>query len=183
MSNVKTNVAIDDATGVVFDIPKFRSMWFNPFESIQQDLSNEFEETYEEIQPFAIDANTGKFLNDSSVPKIVKTGKINVHEKIQSFAKEVDLYSILEKFAYSGDNAIINARECQYGDISDMPTDLNGFAQLVNVQFDKLNSINPELAKMVIDENVSASDIEAKASEIMKARIDAAKNIDKEENK
>ena len=171
---------VNNATGEIIEETKFRSMWSNPFGITGQDLSNEFEDVYEEIQPFAVDPKTGEFLNNSSIPKIVKTGKINVQEKIQSFSNDVELYHILEKFAYSGDTAFINARECQYGDISDMPTDLNSFASLVNLQLDKLKSINPELAKMVIDDNYTADDIEAKAKEIYKARLETqAKAIDK----
>lgn len=169
---------VDEASGEVIEVPKFRTMWSNPYGCIKQDLSNEIEDVYEEIAPFAIDAKTGKFLNDSSVPKIVNTGKVNVHERIQSYANEVDLYKILEKFAYSGDQAIINARECSYGDIADFPSDLNGFAHLVDAQFDKLNKINPELAKMIIDDKYSYDDISKKADEILKARIEASKPIE-----
>lgn len=173
---------INELTGEFIERPKFRSMWCNPYGCIEQDLSNEIEDVFEEIEPFAIDAKTGKFLNNSSVPKIVYTGKVNVHDRIQSFKDDVDIYKILEKFAYSGDQSIINAREVGYGDISDMPTDLNGFAQLVNNQFDKLNKVNPELAKMVIDDKYTADDIEAKANEIMKARIDEYNNSKSNDN-
>lgn len=179
-SIIDDDVIIDDATGEVCLKQKFRSVWSNPFGMIKQDLSNEFEDTFQEIEPYAIDPKTGKFLNDSSVPKIVSTGKVNVKEKIQSFAKEVDLYSILEKFAYSGDSALLNARPCDYGDISDMPDNLNDFALRVNAQLDKLTSLNPDLAKMVIDDKYTAQDIENKANEIAKARIDAT-NVEKGE--
>lgn len=172
---------VNSNTGEVIEIPQFGSMWYNPYGIKGQDLSNEFEEVFEEIPAYAIDPNTGEFLNNSSVPKVVSRGRINVHDKIQSFASDVDIYKILEKFAYSNDMAIINARECQYGDISDFPEDLNGFAQLVNKQFDKLNSINPELAKMVIDDNVDSSAIEAKANEILQSRLNDIKKKDEVE--
>lgn len=159
-------------TGEVLEAPKFRSMWFNPYGITGQDLSNELEEVFEEIPAYAVDPKTGALLNGSSVPVIVPKGKINVHDKIQSFAQEVDLYHILEKFAYSGDQAIINARECQYGDISEMPDNLNDYCQLVNKQFNKIKSLNPELAKMIIDENASPEAIEAKANEIYQMRLD-----------
>ena len=157
-------------TGEVLETPKFRSMWFNPYGIETQDLSNELEDTFEEISAFAVDASTGDLLNKSSIPVLKQTGKVNVWEKIQSFAKEVDLYNILEKFAYSGDKALIEARECQYGDISDMPDNLNDYCLLVNKQFNKIKSLDPELADMVLDENVKAEDIEAKANEILKSR-------------
>ena len=123
MSNKVNSPEIDEATGEVIgdascdsqevdEFKGFRSMWSNPYGSKMQDLSNEFEEVFEEVPPYAVDPATGKFLNDSSVPKIISKGKINVQERIQSFEKEVDLYSILEKFAYSGDQALLNARQC-----------------------------------------------------------------------
>lgn len=162
-------------TGEVLEAPKFRSMWFNPYGFEGLDLSRVEEDVYTEIAAFAVDPATGDLLNNKSVPVLKKTGKVNVKEKIQSFAKDVDLYHILEKFAYSGDTAIINARECSYGDISVIPDNLNDLSSMCKLQFDKINKINPELAKMIIDEKFTAEQIEAKANEILKSRLDAAK--------
>lgn len=168
---------IIDASGEVIDEIIFRSMWSNPFGIEGQDLSNELEDVYQEIQPFAVDPKTGEFLNNSSIPKVVKTGQINVQEKIQSFATDVELYHILEKFAYSEDSAIINQKPCAYGDISEMPDNLNDYAQFVNKHIDKLTSLNPELAKMVLDESATPEQIEAKAKEIYQARIEAQSKV------
>lgn len=162
---------VNNATGEVVETPIFRSMWSNPLGIEGQDLSNELEDVYEEISAFAVDPSTGDFMNKSSVPVLKFAGKVNVHEKIQSYAKEVDLYHILEKFAYSGDQAIINARECGYGDISEFPDNLNDYCDLVNKQFNKIKELNPELAEMVIDEKYSAEEIQAKAQEILNSRI------------
>lgn len=178
---MKENEVINDTTGEVVLKPKFRSAWENPYGIQEQDLSNEFEDVYTEIAPYAVDPKTGKFLNDSSVPKIVKTGCVNVHERIQSFAQEVDLYHILEKFAYSDDPSIINQKVANYGDISEMPDNLNDIALKTNAFVDKLTSLSPELAKMVIDDNYTAEQIEAKANEILASRI--KENEVKEENK
>lgn len=184
MSNKNVSPEINEATGEIIgdascDSEKvvFRSMWSNPYGFETQDLSNEFEEVFEEVPAYAVDPCTGKFLNNSSVPKIISKGKINVQERIQSFEKEVDLYSILEKFAYSGDTALLNARKCDYADLSELPNDLNGFALFTKSQFDKLKSMNPDLAKLVVDENVSAEDIESKANDILKERVKAS-NVD-----
>ena len=160
---------VNVSTGEVIE---FRSMWSNPFGFNGQDLSNEFEDVFTELVPFAVDPNTGDIINKSSQPVVISKGKINVHDKIQSFASEVDLYKILERFAYSGDSAIVNAKEPGYGDISDIPDNLNDLSLLVNKQFKKLSSINPELAQMVLDENVSSESIQAKANEIYQMRLD-----------
>ena len=179
MSNKKE--ILNDVTGEILAAPKFRSMWSNPYGFEGLDYSNELEDVYEEIAPYALDAKTGGLLNNSSIPKVVKTGQVNVKEKINSFAKEVDLYSILEKFAYSNDPALLNARACSYGDISNFPDNLNDYAQYVNKHVDNLKSLNPELGKMVIDDSYSAEDIEKRANEIFNERIKAQNNDVKKE--
>lgn len=140
-------------------------------EFTDQDLSRELEEVFEEVPAFSTDPDTGKLLNPTSVPQVISKGFINIHDKIQSHAKEADIYSILEKFAYSGDTALLNARECGYGDLSELPNNLNDFAQYVNQNFKVLDGLNPELAKMVVDDKASPEDIEAKANEIYNNRL------------
>lgn len=170
----------EDTGEVIEDNPsskklEFASMWYNPNKIQFQDLSDPYVEVFEELPPYAVDVKTGKFLNDSSQPKLVSKGKINIQEKIQSFAHETDLYTILENFAYSNDPALLNARQCSYGDLSDLPNDLNGFSQYVRNNLDKLKDMNPELLKMVVDESYSSEDIEKKANDILRERIEASK--------
>lgn len=152
--------------------PKFRSMWFNPYEPIKQDLSNEFEDTFIEIAPFTRDEK-GNWLNDTSVPKLVPNGKINVQERIQSFADDVDIYKILERFAYSGDMNLINQRQPMPNDIdvSRLPDNLNDFNDLYESMKDNLASLHPDLAKMVLDEKTTFGDIEEKAKSIYQDRF------------
>jgi len=166
-------------------IPKFRSMWSNPFGILKVDNSNKFEDVFTELPPYYVDPNSGEVINNSSVPKLIKTGQVNVWEKIQSFKKEADLYSILEKFAYSNDNTLLNARPCSYGDISEIPDNINDYTRFVDAHFKNLKSLNPELAKMVIDDSISSEKIEAKANDILNERVSKLQNNDiiKEENK
>ena len=191
MSNEKASYEVKEDTGEVIEDNSynygrpgkivFRTMYDNPYPDEGIDLSNEMEDIFIEVQPYAVDPETGKFLNDSSVPKIIPNGKVNVQERIQSFAKEVDLYSILEKFAYSDDVALINARQCGYGDISSIPNNINDIALMARASIDKLESMNPELAKMVLDSNVSAEAIQNRANEIYNSRVDSLKNNNNEE--
>ena len=175
------NNVIDNETGEVLDEVKER-VFISPFSKLKydpiiyDDCSNPYAEVFEEVPPYAIDPNSGKFLNDSSQPKLISKGKINIQEKIQSFAKEVDLYSILEKFAYGEDASLLNARPCQYGDISDLPNDLNSYAAYVDAHFKKLQEMNPELARKVLDENISAESIEKEAESILNERISNLNN-------
>ena len=60
----------------------------------------------------------------------------------------------------------MNARECGYGDLTQLPDNLNDFAQYVRNNFKALDNLNPELAKLVIDDKISPEDIEKKANEI-----------------
>lgn len=183
MSDKKSTVFVDDATGEVISKPKFRSMWCNPFGIIQQDYSNPFEEVFEEIPPYALDPKTGKLLNETSQPILISKGKINVWEKIQSFRDEVDLYKILEKFAYSGDQSILNARACSYGDISNLPDNINDYAAFVDKHIDNLKAMNLELAKKVLDDNISSLDIENEANKILNNRVEALKKNNESEDK
>ena len=158
--------------------PMFRSMWCNPYEPVKQDLSNEYEDTFIEIAPFTRDEK-GNWLNDTSVPKLVSNGKVNVQERIQSFADDVDIYKILERFAYSGDMALINQRPAMSNDVdvSNLPNNLNDFNDVFNEMKDNLGSLHPDLAKMVLDDKTSFADIEAKAQAIYGDRLNKYKKV------
>ena len=198
MSQKKNNEQLqlddyDENTGEIkagINKSKFRSMWFNPYKSDPQDLSNEFEDTFIEIAPFTRDEK-GNWLNDSSVPKLVPNGKINIQERIQSFKDDVDIYKILERFAYTGDMALFNQRPSMDNDIdiSNLPDNLNDFNDVFNNMKDTLGSLHPDLAKMVLDDKTSFADIEAKAQSIYNDRLtqynkakETKKEIEKKES-
>lgn len=155
-----------------FQKPIFRSQWCNPYEPIYQDLSNEYEETFEEIPPYTKDEK-GNWLNDTSVPKLVPTGKINIQERIQSFYDDVDIYKILERFAYTGDMGLFNQRESYDTDIdiSSIPTNFNDFNDYYNHFRDELSKVNPDIARLILDDKVLSSDIEEKAKNIFNERL------------
>lgn len=173
MSN-KESVVFNDSTGEFIEAPKFRTMWCKRFGSIKEDCSNKFADVYEELAPYAIDPATGQLLNNSSTPKLVSKGKVNVWEKIQSYRKAADLYSILEKFAYSNDSTLLNARPCAYGDISNIPDNINDFTNYVDAQIKILKGLDIELANKVIDESYTSEDIEAAAARIYGDRVKAS---------
>ena len=167
----------DPNTGEVKNVkaflkPIFRSQWCNPYMPISQDLSNVFEDTYEEIPPYTKDEK-GNWLNDTSVPKLVPTGRINIQERIQSFFDDVDIYKILERFAYTGDMALFNQRPAYENDIdvSFIPTNFNDFNDYYNHFRDELSKVNPDIARLILDDKVLSSDIEAKAKNIFNERV------------
>lgn len=164
-----------------FQKPIFRSQWCNPYKPIFQDLSNELEDTFEEIPPFTKDEK-GNWLNDTSVAKLVPAGKINIQERIQSFFDDVDIYKILERFAYTGDMALFNQRQAYDNDIdiSSIPTNFNDFNDYYNYYRDELSKVNPDIARLILDDKVLSSDIEAKARDIYNERVKKYNDVKKE---
>lgn len=139
---------------------KFNFMYGPGVEKTGLDYSNTKEPIYTEIPPYTKDAN-GEWLNDSSFPKIVQTGFVNVQEKIQSYADDVDIYKILEKFAYSGDTTLINRSHGIYTDVSNIPDNLHSFNEYVGSNLEALKNIDPDLAKAILSEDSTESDIVA----------------------
>lgn len=154
---------------------KFNSL-FTPVEKTGLDYSNQFEDVYEELPPYAIDVETGEFLNKSSAPVVLKTGQINVYEKIQSYADDVDIYKILEKFALSGDTSLINRTVGSFGDFVNIPDNINDFSKLIDNNIKSLKKLDPKLANAVVSENIDKSDLEALIKEQVAAALIKAQN-------
>lgn len=150
---------VDSESGEVFKV-QFRSMWNNPFGVVGQDLSDPFLDTFIEIPPFTRD-DKGNFINDTSVPKFKKTGKINVQEQIQSYADEVDIYKILEQFAATGDDSLLNRVNGFYSDISEVPTNFNDYQDYLIKNINNLDYVSKELKeKILTGESISSVDID-----------------------
>ena len=82
---------------------RFNSMYGPGVQKTGQDLSRTKEDVFEELPPFAMDSE-GNFLNKSSNPKVLRVGEVDVQERIQSYANDVDIYHILERLTLSGDS-------------------------------------------------------------------------------
>lgn len=130
-------------------------------EKTGQDYSNPMEDVFEEVPPFAYDEETGEFLNKSSFPKLVKTGQVNVQERIQSFFEDVDIYSILAKFAMTGDESLLKRQVGFYGDLSTVPDNIHDFDAYVTGNLAALKKVSPELASVVLNEDSTDADIRA----------------------
>lgn len=137
---------------------KFRNGYENPFGFDMQDLSDPYQDLIKEIPPFTKD-DEGKWLNETSVPKYVKVGKINVQEQIQSFADEVDLYKILEQFAATGDDSLLNRNVGFYIDSSDIPTNFNDFQAYLTKNEDSLKYFSKDVQKAILNGDNISSDI------------------------
>lgn len=131
----------------------FYNMW-QGHPRTKQDLSNRFEDVYKEIAPYTKDEN-GKFLNETSEPMLIKTGQIDVQEKIQSYLDDCDIYKILQKAAMADDMSLLNRQAGFYGDISAVPTNYNDFADLVDASVTDLMSLPKEISSLIIKDDYS----------------------------
>lgn len=110
-------------------LPEFKKcLDFNGFYSPKAikplDLSNKKQEQFEEIPPFTKDAD-GKWLNDTSQPKLISKGYFDVDEYINSFKDDVDIYKLLEKIALTGDESLLYQKEGWYGDSTVFPDNIH----------------------------------------------------------
>ena len=143
-------------------------MWSNPFGVKGENYSYEFQDLIEEIPPFTKD-ESGKWLNDTSISKFVKRGNINVQEHIQSFADDVDIYKILEKFAATGDESIINRNVGFYADISNIPTNFNEFQDYLLKTSDTLNLFSDDMKKAILNgDNINTDMLDVETKRIAK---------------
>lgn len=141
---------------------KFKSQFNNFTEKTSLDYSNQYEQTYVELEPYARN-DKGEFLNDSPFPKLVPGDKINVQERIDSYFEEVDLYHILAKVASTGDLSYLDKKAGFYGDISNIPNnynDINSYFKNIGDEFKKLPSeikdlINSEVSDDEFNEGVN----------------------------
>lgn len=149
----------------------FPTMYNGGTKKSSLDYSRTKEPIYKELPPYACDVETGEVLNNSSEVKIVQVGEIDIDEKIQSYHDDVDIYRILEKFALTGDSSLVNRRIGTFGDIVDIPDNVNDFAKYVDAQIDKLKEMDPKIASAVVRENISASELESIIQESVKSAL------------
>lgn len=150
---------------------KFITPFSNSETRTSQDLSNQYEQTYIELEPYARN-DKGEFLNDSPFPKLVEGEKVNVQEQIDSYFEDVDIYSILKKVAATGDFSYLNRKAGFYADISNLPNnynDLNNYYKSVASSFKTLPKEIQDLIK------AGASD--AEVAKALDALDPANKNI------
>lgn len=137
---------------------KFRTMWDNPFKTEGLDCSETKEKLYKEVLPYTKDEK-GKFINDSPNSIFVECGYVDIQEKIQSYAKECDIYSVLEKFAASGDESFIQRQVGVYSDITGIPQNLNDFNSLVNNNIDEIMKLPDEVSKAILNDSLSSGQV------------------------
>lgn len=167
---------VDGSTGEVQEIP-FRTL-YGGSRRTGLDYSNPMQKRWKEIPPYAVDIESGKILNKSSVSVLVPNEDFNIDEYIQSFKEDTDIYTILEKFALTGctDTSIINKGVMSFGDISDLPDNFNDLNEYFDKANKKLDTMSKELAKDILNENKSVESIQKDlADKVEAAKAEAAK--------
>lgn len=113
------------------------------------DLSRETEDTYIAIPPLATNKD-GEVINMSTKTKLMKNGKVNVQEKIQSYHDEVDLYHILNRVAKPEDAIVLHGYDKAYADISDMPSDIHSMVNSNSTANASFNSLSDNEKQAVL---------------------------------
>lgn len=150
---------------------KFKSQYNNDFKYNFDIKHNLIIDIYKVVPPYTKDPKTGKFINDTSELKRVKSGSFDLDKDIQSYAKDVDLYTILEKFAVSGNTDLINRSLAQYGDISNMPDNIHDATKKFNEQASKFAKLPSELQSKVIDDSINSDDLAKQFQEFMASKL------------
>ena len=159
---------------------KFRNV-FNYEEPIALDLSRETEPVYLEIEPFAVDKETGEILNKSAKPIIKEMGVENVYEKIQSYKDDVDIYNILKRFSETGDINLLNKNVGSFLDIADLPNNIHDFNKMISDAADKYKNLDDSIKENIFNDDKLNEIISTKVKEQLAANV--KENVENKEVK
>ena len=155
---------------------KFNSMYGPGVEKTGLDYSNRLEPIFTEIAPFAMD-NDGNFLNKSSFPLIKETGKVDVFEKIQSYKDDVDIYKILERMAFAGEEPQGMPHTGEIYDYSNIPNNIHDFENYVGDSVERLKDLSPDLARVILAKDSTTAEINAAIKSYCDSKVE--KNVEK----
>ncbi|MDD6223558.1 MAG: hypothetical protein PUB18_00970 [bacterium] len=89
-----------------------------------------------------------------------KTGSENVYEKIQASLEETKISNIIER-ALGGDITAINNGNAQYGDISELPRDINSASEMAKNTNKLATSLPEEIRQKILNgDDITKEDIE-----------------------
>lgn len=118
-------------------------------------MSDRFRTVYDRVEIFSEPGNPiykdYGFVNISEDPlkeEIVfkEIGEYSIYDEIQAYKDVCDLHKILERYAKTGDESILNKRAGVYADISDMPTNFGDYMRMAASGQALLDSL-PEAAR------------------------------------
>lgn len=157
---------------------KFRNVFNYGDDPISVDLSRKLEPVYLEIEPFAVDTETGEILNKSAKPVIKKIGDENVYDKIQSFKDDVDIYNILKRFSETGDINELNKRVGAFMDIADLPDNIHDFNKMLDDAAEKYKNLDDSIKENIFNDDKLNEIIATKVKEQLASNVKVT--VDKE---
>lgn len=157
---------------------KFRTAYTGVKRSVLN-ASNPYVETFVCVEPYAVDTESGECVNPTPYAVLIPGDKINIQEKIQSYARDCDLYTILERYAVSGDSTLINKRVASFADIVGIPDNKNDFNEFIQQHIDGLSKTNPEIAKAILDSKIDYNSLKSIIDEQIKKAL-VEKNVNGE---
>lgn len=132
---------------------KFRNIFNYGDDPIALDLSRQTEPIFLEIEPFAVDNDSGEILNKSSKPIIKQIGEQNVYDKIQSYKDDVDIYNILKRFSETGDSSLLNKRVGSFMDIADLPDNIHDFNKMLDDAAEKYKNLDESIKENIFNDD------------------------------
>ena len=135
------------------------------------DYSRQTEKTFVEVPPYAVNEETGEFINKSKYYKLIPGRDFNVYEKIQSFKNDVDIYYILAKVQQTGDTSLLNRSNPSFMDMAGMPDNLYDLYKWFQTEGKKFQSLPEEIKKAVSDPHLSSSGLNDLISDLVKKEL------------
>lgn len=121
------------------------------------DCSNPRRRQFVEIQPFAVDPDTGEILNSTGEVALKEVAPVNQDEMIQSYFESTDLHTVLTRIRKgSGEELPVNDGTGSFIDLSQMPRNRMELDRYLKEKKNKTVSSAPVSAPV----DVSASDKE-----------------------
>lgn len=150
---------------------KFRNVFDYGDDPISLDLSRQNEPIFLEIEPFAVDTDTGEILNKTSKPIIKQIGEQNVYDKIQSYKDDVDIYNILKRFSETGDSSLLNKRVGTFMDIADLPDNIHDFNKMLDDAVEKYNNLDESIKENIFNDDKLNEIIATKVKEQLASNV------------
>lgn len=132
----------------------------DPIEKTGVDCSNPMRQQFVEVEPFAVDPDTGEILNSTGQVALKEVAPINQDEMIQSYFESTDLQTVLNRIRKgSGEEIPVNDGTGSFIDLTQMPKNMMELDRYLKEKKNK--AVNPN-SETVPDSTVSYDDLDQK---------------------
>ena len=94
-----------------------------------------------------------KYNEESGIMEPYFKDPIDLDEQIQLAKSQVDIDVIMKRWR-AGDTSVLNVKPCYYGDISEIPTNINDASSNLKAVNDMFTKLNPEI-KALFGNNIN----------------------------